>query len=345
MKTRELNLLNEFLTLIYFSEENIKIFLDKLIRIPFGYYYMMKATDTSLITISELKFMKFYYWDKFKLNKNQSHLKIYKNLASNINFNKNDLEFLERKTHNELEIVKIIRRNKENKDDSKKTDIKVIIKFELNQNEQKVNEPDQKTYEPEQKLNEINQKPIESEQKLNELGQRSNDGITPDIIQKIILISSKKEEIIIDNKDIFYDNNNDITAYAESIKENVNIDDVIIVNYFSGEMKAKYILNIQGAGPTGKMLYCNIEKLLLIPFFKLFEIFYISQNDETKYKELKKENFGENFDDLKIIKPFVNQIKALNELLLYTRPDILASKESKFKKMYIEDEISLSLIY
>ena len=59
------------------------------------------------------------------------------------------------------------------------------------------------------------------------------------------------------------------------------------------------------------MLYDNLEKLFLIPFFKLFEIFYINKNDEKKYNELKKENFGENFDDLKILKTFEKQIKLL----------------------------------
>ena len=122
--------------------------------------------------------------------------------------------------------------------------------------------------------------------------------------------SNSGREIIINNKDIFYDNDI-ITAYIDVLYENFNINAVTISNFFSGEIKAKYILNIQGSGPIRKTLYDNLEKLFLIPFFKLFKIFYINKNDEKKYNELKKENFGENFDDLKILKTFEKQIKLL----------------------------------
>ena len=42
---------------------------------------------------------------------------------------------------------------------------------------------------------------------------------------------------------------------------NVNINKIIINNYFKGEMKSKFILNIQGCGTTREMLEKNIEKL------------------------------------------------------------------------------------
>ena len=310
---REINLLDKYLTSINFTENNLKLYIEKYIRIPFGYYFMMKNSDGSLISINDHTFMQFYYLKKFHSTKNTSHLKVYKSLASNIIFNKESLEYLLNKD-NKIEIIKIIRRNNdesenESKNKSKelkvsKQNIKVIIKFELQTK-----------------------------------SSHSHDNITPDIIDKIKLCSSDKSEIIIKNKDIFYDNDNDITAYIDILSENLNINEVTIINHFSGEIKPKYILNIQGSGPTRKMLYDNLEKLFLIPFFKLFEIFYITQNQDSKYEELKQENFGSNFEDLKILKPFEKQIKALNELLLFTRPDLLANKEKQFIQMYINDDI------
>ena len=307
----EINLLNKYLTAINFTKDNLKLYIEKYIRIHFGYYFMMKNKDGSLISINDYTFMNFYYWKKFHTTKNTSHLKIYKSLASNVIFKKEVLEYLLNK-ENKIEIIKIIRRiNDESKNESKnksedsnkpKQNIKAIIKFELQT-------------------------------------KSSHDNITPDIINKIKLCSSDKSEIIVTNKDIFYDNDNEITAYIEILSENFNINDVAIINHFSGEIKPKYILNIQGSGQTRKMLYDNLEKLFLIPFFKLFELFYISKNEDSKYEEFKKENLGSNFDDLKILQPFEKQINALNELLLFTRPDILANKEKQFIQMYINDDI------
>ena len=119
----------------------------------------------------------------------------------------------------------------------------------------------------------------------------------------------------------------------------MNINAVTITNYFSGEIKVKYILNIQGSGPTRKMLFDNLEKLFLIPYFKLFEIFYISFGDKSKYINLKEENFGKDFEEIKILEPFKKQLKCLNELLLFTRPDILSKKEDIFEKVYIDNFI------
>ena len=154
--------------------------------------------------------------------------------------------------------------------------------------------------------------------------------ISPDLINKIELqlIKEKKE---INNKNIFYDNDTDVIAYIDNLNEKIN--DINIYNYFGGKIKVKHIINIQGSGQTRKMLRENIEKLFLIPFFKLFEIFYDSFNDKQKYEKLKKENFGENFQDLKILEPFKMQIKIFDDLLLFSRPDILG----KFEKEFMED--------
>ena len=85
---------------------------------------MMKSSDDSLITINEHTFMLFYYWKKFETKKNTSHLKIYKNLASDINFSKKELDYLLDKNKN-IEIVKIIRRNKES-EKNKESDIRLF---------------------------------------------------------------------------------------------------------------------------------------------------------------------------------------------------------------------------
>ena len=92
------------------------------------------------------------------------------------------------------------------------------------------------------------------------------------------------------------------------------------------------------------MLKDNIEKLFLFPYFKLIEIFYSSSKEnehfnELNYKKLKEENFGENFDNIKTIKPFEKQIQIINKLLFLTRPDILGKFESKFIKEYLNENL------
>ena len=299
-----IELLNYYLTSINFTENNIKFYIDKFIRIPFGYYFLMKESDCSLMTITEDNFVKFYYLKKFYSKCPTSHLKVYKKFESNFNYNKKSLEDLVRKDK-EIEIIKIIRRKVESQSTSDNSKIKVIIKFKFNKTD--------------------------------------NNIITPDTIKKITLFYPKEgqqKEIIIDEDNIYYDNETDITAYTNIADENINmnINSVVVSNHFSGEMKAKYILNIRGSGSTEEMLYNNIEKIFLIPFFKLIEIFYISQNEQEKYNNLKEENFGKNFEELKILKPFEKQINALDELLLFTRPDILAHNENEFIKKYIKND-------
>ena len=301
--SKQITLLNDYLTRINFTEDKLKLCINKFIGIPFGYYFRMK--DCSLISISEYNFTNFYYFNKFKSNQSISHLKVYKKLASEeVIFSKKYLEYLESKDY-KLEIMKIIRRNRQSK--SKKSDRKAIIKFEL-------------------------------------IKSYNNNIITPDIIKKITLFPYIGQEIIISNENIYYDNDTDITAYIDTLNENVNIKSAIITNQFSGEIQIKYVLNILGSGPTGDMIYTNLEKLFLIPFFKLFEIFYFSCKNEGKYNKeeynkLKEENFGKNFEGLKILKPFEKQIKTFNELLFFTRPDIIANKEKKFIEQYVTKEL------
>ena len=158
--------------------------------------------------------------------------------------------------------------------------------------------------------------------------------IPPDIINKIILKSNNKSYEI-KNKDIYYDNDTDITAYVDNLNENVI--QVLINNNFGGEIKVKNIINTQGSGKTRHMLLYNIEKLFLFPFFKLFEILYASLKDNGKYQKLKEENFGNNFNDLKMLISFEKQIHALDELLFFTRPDILGKNEKNFINEYIGD--------
>ena len=88
------------------------------------------------------------------------------------------------------------------------------------------------------------------------------------------------------------------------------------------------------------MLKNNIEKLFLFPFFKLIEIFYASLNDNEKYEKLKQQNFGNNFEDLNLLKSFKNQINTINELLFLSRPDILGKFEKFFIKEYVKDELT-----
>ena len=158
--------------------------------------------------------------------------------------------------------------------------------------------------------------------------------IPPDIINKIILKSNNKSYEI-KNKDIYYDNDTDITAYVDNLNE--NIIQVFIINNFGGEIKVKNIINTKGSGTTRHMLLYNIEKLFLFPFFKLFEILYASLKDNGKCQKLKEENFGNNFNDLKMLISFEKQIHALDELLFFTRPDILGKNEKNFIKEYIGD--------
>ena len=271
-------------------------------KIPFGYYFMMKASDNSLIYKNESTFGEFYYLRPFHSSslESQSDLIKYKNLSSKIDFHKEALEFLTDKNIN-LEFIKIIRRY--NKQESQKT-INGIIKFELNKGKQNI--------------------------------------ILPDIIDKIKLVSHFREYII-NKSDIYYDNNF-VTVYinnSDILKENIN--NLIIINNFGGEIKANNIINIQGSGSTRDMLISNIEKLFMIPFFKLIEIFYVSLNDKEQYDKLKEENFGINYDNLNILKPFEKQIQTINELLFLSRPDIFAKNEHEFLLIineYIEKNVT-----
>ena len=164
-----------------------------------------------------------------------------------------------------------------------------------------------------------------------------NNIISPDIINKIKLISNNATYEI-NSKDIYYDNDVDITAYVNDLNE--NIKDIIITNNFHGEIKIKNIINIKGSNSTREMLKNNIEKLFLFPFFKLIEIFYASLNDNETYEKLKKQNFGNDFEELVLLKSFQKQINTINELLFLSRPDILGKFEKFFIKEYINEELT-----
>ena len=206
-----------------FEKHNLKKNINNLKMIPFGYYYMMKSSDSSLISIKEYTFKETYYFKKFHSDKKFSNLIDYKKLISKNNFtniNKNYLDYLENKNL-KLEFMKIIRRNfSPNK-------TKGIIKFKLTS---------------------------------------FNDNIiSPDVIDKIILTSYSKTYIIT-SKDIFYDNDTDITAYIDDLNENINTASIII--NFGGEIKVKHILNIQGGNSRRIMLKNCIEKLFLMKSIK-----------------------------------------------------------------------------
>ena len=282
--------------------KNIVQSYNKLLKIPFGFYYKI-----DLNPIYENDFDKFYYAKSFKPNDPINDFEIYQNLKSETNFSKESLQYLENQDY-EIEFIKIIRRNipidesmdsfyKENKEiwiDSSKG----IIKFSL--------------------------------------CKFDNNIISPDIIKQIELNSyDKMNDYIIDKKDIYYDNGEDITAYINNFEGNIN--KAIIKNIFGGKIKVKNIINIRGSGSTRTIIRNNIEKLFLFPFFKLFEILYSSyctNENKGKYKDLKKENFGDNFEQLKILSSFENQIKTLNELLFLTRPDILGRSEKEIFQIY-----------
>ena len=293
----DITFLDNYLKEIDFTEKEVKDYINKDIKIPFGYYFEMKKNKNDFILklIDETNFNNFYYLQRFNSKSRIAHLTIYKKLSSDTKFNKMPLVYLENKNYH-LELVKIIRR----KIESGKS--KAVIKFKLI--------------------------------KFND-----NNIISPDIIKNISLVSNQNNYII-SNKDIYYNNDTDITAYMDNLEDNVI--DVKIENIFGGEIKVKQVMNIQGSGSTRKMLKDNIEKLFLIPFFKLFEIFYISYNDENKFCQLKEQYFGQNYENLKskILKPFEKQIEILNELLFLSRPDLLEKSLEKFIEMYIHDDIT-----
>ena len=285
---KDISILNDYL------ENNLNIqkrenLVDKIINIPFGYYCKMKKSDFSFIFETENNFRKYYYFQNYNANNSITDLRIYNSIPLKNEFNKEFLQFLEKKDY-ELESIRIIRR--QNLDGNS---MKGIIKFQLN--------------------------------------NHGHNVIAPDIINKIKL-RSLNEKYEIQSKDIYYDNNYNITAYKDNLNDNIN--EVIIIISFGGEIKVKDIINIQGSGQTRQMVKETIEKLFFIPYFKLFEIFYNSLDVKMSYEKLKQENFGNNFEDIKILKPFEKQIQLLNNLLYISRPDVLGAFEDTFLGFYIE---------
>ena len=287
-----------------FTDDKLIKNINKYMKIPFGYYFMMDSSNNTIAFINETTFDEFYYFKPFHSAdlKSQSDLEIYKNLSSSkIKFNSESLHFLKNSNKNQLEFIKIIRRR--NDEESQKI-MNGIIKFKLTEDDQKI--------------------------------------LTPDIIYKITLTSNNREYIIY-KEDIYYDNNFVTANINNSDILNENINKLIITNNFGSEIKVKNIINIQGAGSTRDMLINNIEKLFIFPFFKLIEIFYATLNDEKKYEVLKKQNFGENFEDLKILIPFKKQINTINNLLFLSRPDIFGKNEKGFMSIinqYIKKKVT-----
>ena len=154
---------------------------------------------------------------------------------------------------------------------------------------------------------------------------------TPDIIYEIKLFSNKNVYEIF-YKDIYYDNDFDITVYKDDLESNVT--QIIISNKFGGKITVNQekILNIQGSDSTRIMLKNDIEKLLLFPFFKLFKIFYVSYNNEDNFNELKEKFFGKDYKSIKtkILEPFKQQIDILNELILLSRLEYFEKEMQKY---------------
>ena len=134
-------------------------------KIPFGFYFMMKSSDKSLIFQNIKTFDDFYYLKLFNSSK-ISHLTIYKNLSSKIKFQKESLTLLENE-NNQLESIKIIRRNHKKFKENIFYSMKGIIKIKLSSFE--------------------------------------NNIITPDLISQIELISNDSRYNI--KNDIYYDTN------------------------------------------------------------------------------------------------------------------------------------------
>ena len=259
LSIREINNLDNYLKEISFTKNNLEDYINKYKKIPFGFYFMMKTSNLSFVSINEFNFKDFYYFNK---------------------------------------LIKIIRRKNE------KNIMEGIVKFKLI--------------------------------------KFDNNIITPDTLEAIRLFTNEDKEYIINSNDIYYDSEEDITAYIDDFNE--NIKKATITNYFGGKISVEHIINTQGSGPSRKMLYDNLEKIFLIPFFKLFEIFYISLKNNETYNKLKKDYFGINFEELSILKPFDEQINILDELLFFTRPDILANKENEFIEEYILNDFNLQKI-
>ena len=295
--------LSDYLNDNNFTKNQFETHINRNVKIPFGFYFKFDKSNNELLSIDENNFDKFYYFNLFD-SKNITNLIEYRKLIPNLNFNKDQIKFLESKDL-KLEYIKIFRRNITVNNMEK---MKGILKFKLD-----------------------------------------NSFITPDIITGMTLNVNNQKSINIKLEDIYYDNDTDVTAYVEGLNENINT--IIISNAFSGKIEFKQIINIKGSGPTREMILDNLEKLFLISYSKLFEIFCASfENNDKKYNDhiyndLKKENFGENFQDIKILKPFKKQIKTINELLFLSRPDILGKNESKFKSQINQLKIEEGKIF
>ena len=99
LENKDINIIKDFLILNNFTEEYVKNNINKIKKIPFGNYIMIKESDLSLISIDEYRFNEFFYFNIFKINRMKIQ-NLYKNLVSKIKFNKDSLKFLEKKIIN-----------------------------------------------------------------------------------------------------------------------------------------------------------------------------------------------------------------------------------------------------
>ena len=315
VNNENINILNEYIKTT-FNENNIKYHIDNFKKIPFGNFLNIqkKNEDLSLIKIDESRFYHFFY-KKIEQCSYKFPTKnfIYQNIRSNNSFSKKDLEyFLNENTLEEN--VKVIRREGEEIEKKKYSGVNEFFN----------------------KIGDFNFLKTDVIKKVKGIVKiKLNDKITSDCIEKITMNNNKINKM----KDcIFYENKDEVKVFVDDLNE--NIVDINITNCFGGKINVKKIINIHGSSKTRKMLKDNIEKLFLMPFFKLIEIIYISKfsdkEQNKRYIDLKKLNFGENFENIKILKPFENQIKIIDKLLYLTRPDLLAEKESLFFKEYLE---------
>ena len=301
LNNNDTTLINNFLILNDITEENLKSKIKTLKIIPFGKYFMMKSINNNKYDLNSINELMFEEFYYFKIFHSDNGTTDLKIYENLSSKITFTKEHLQYLESKDLQID-LVKIIRRIDKNNKKNQMKGIIKFKLI------------------KYNDIS--------------------ISPDIIYQIKLISNNNIPYLVYNKNIYYDNDTDVTAYIDDLNSNIN--KVIIYNNFGGEIKVNHILNIRGSGSTREMIKVNVEKLFLIPFFKLFEIFYLSLKDSKKYEKLKEENFGINLNELeeKILKPFRIQIKIFDELLLLSRPDILGKFENKFINEYFCDKLT-----
>jgi hypothetical protein len=281
--SRKIEELNDYLE-YKFKEDAIKKHIENFKKIPFGKFYVILNSQNvkGLTSISYTDFEQFYYGKIIKSKDIYSNNSFqYKDLK---NENENSFSIKNLKYLNEnVEEAKVIRREGETENNSISNNVlnSDFLKF----------------------FSYIFSKPEYIRNIRGIIKVKLNNSITSDIIKDIEIIkaSGRKETI----KEIYYDNNKDVIIILENLDE--NISKIKMTNYFDGIIKVKSILNIHGSSKTVKMIKANIEKLFIIPFFKIIEIISISKfrnKGENNYENLKEQYFGKDFKNITILDPF-----------------------------------------